>query len=106
MEKHDVLSRLHDVIDRKFDRKDRSKFVEPVLLKLKMTLWSLSEEFGDCEPELVSQLLKELVKEGRVVSNVDQEGVHGFDVYFIPSTELLNEEMVNTYHHIKKKLRK
>ncbi len=98
----DVLKALHAMIDKKFGRVKRGKFVSPHLLKSKMTLWSISGEFMDYEPELIAPLLKDLVKQGVVESNI--ESTYPLDAYFIPKSELMDEKLYDTYAYVKKKV--
>ena len=97
-----ILKRLHDFIDKKFNRKDRTKKVSPVLLENKMTLWNISEEFKDVNPELMAKLLRKLVTRGSVASNIDEDGIYPFDAYFIPVEEIINKEHFKIYLSIKK----
>ena len=99
-----ILKELHNIIDRKFNRTDRSKKVSPVLLKNKMTLWSLAEEFINESPEKLSESLRELTERGSVVSNIDEDGIYPFDAYFIPKTELINEDHFAIFSSVVKSL--
>lgn len=101
---NDILAELHYIIDEKFKRTDRSKMVNPILLKNQLTLWFISQHFINENPEVIAILLKELVKEGRVVTNLDE--VSPIDAYFIPKTELIDEESFKIYSNINKKLLK
>ena len=100
----EVLKKLHQIIDKKFKRSDRSKKVNPVLLKAKMTLFTLADEFSDKDPGELQKLLKELVDKGSIVTNLNNEGVYPFDAYFIPKTELIDEELFKIYLHVKSQL--
>lgn len=42
---NDILQALHRMIDKKFVRTKRGKYVNPHILKAKMTLWSIAAEF-------------------------------------------------------------
>ncbi len=98
---NEILKELHKIIDRKFNRTDRSKKVNPLLLEAKMTLWCLAEEFKHKDPSELVELLKELVVRGSVVTNIEEEGVYPFDAYFIPKTELLDKDQFKIYAHVK-----
>lgn len=102
----DLLLRIHDMIDKKFNRADRSKYVSPYLLKLKMTLWSMSGEFIDYDPGIILGLLTELVNRGSVVTNIGEDGVYPFDAYYIPKAELMDEKAYDIYVSVKKKIMK
>lgn len=102
--KINLLSTLHSLIDKKFNRKDRSKMVAPDLLKSKLTLWGIATELIDYKPEEISQELKKLVNDGSVVTNLDREATFVFDAYFIPKTELLDEEEYKIYLKVKSKI--
>lgn len=84
----DVLKRLHEIIDTKFNRSNRLKAVDPIVLKHKMTLWSLVDEFPEVTPFELMNMLKVLVERKSVETNLGNTGVHGFDSYFIPKLEL------------------
>lgn len=99
-----ILQSLHEMIDKKFNREDRSKFVSPNALKNTLTLWYITNEFIDYEPKLVSRLLKELVSNGSVITNLDIDNVFPFDAYFIPKTELIDDKDYNNYIDIKRKI--
>lgn len=97
----DILQALHVYIDKKFGRKERGKYINPYILKEKMTLWSISEEFVNYEPETICKLLKELIERGSIESNLDSENSYPFDAYFIPKTELIDEALYDTYISVK-----
>lgn len=101
---NDVLRTLHQMIDNKFGRTERGKYVNPHLLKTKMTLWSIAGEFANYEPELICKLLKELIERGSLISNMDEEKINPFDAYFIPKSELIDEEEYNIYAKVKRKV--
>lgn len=90
----EVLQHLHLMIDHKFGRKKRDKYVNPHILKAKMTMWSIAGEFINYEPELICKLLKELIERGSVVSNLNDEHIYPFDAYFIPKNELMDEKII------------
>lgn len=98
----DILKHLHVIIDNKFGRTNRAKKVNPNLLELKITLFTISKEYENQEPELISNLLKELVKRGSVTTNFGNKGVYPFDAYFIPTTEILNKEHFEIYTYVKR----
>lgn len=102
--KINLLSTLHSLIDKKFNRKDRSKMIALNLLKTQLTLWSIATELNDYKPQEIAMELKKLVKDGSVVTNLDKETTFPFDAYFIPKTELLNEEEFNIYLKVKSKI--
>lgn len=83
----ELLIALHEIIDKVFKRKDRTRFVNKTLLMSKMTLWRISIEFQDCDPSVVCTLLKELIELGCVITNMNEADVTPFDAYFIPRTE-------------------
>lgn len=89
----DMLQALHIMIDNKFGRTKRGKYVNPYILKAKMTLWSIAEEFINYDPELICKLLKELIERGSIESNLDNEKIYPFDAYFIPKSELMDEKL-------------
>ena len=69
---NEYLERLHAFIDKKFNRKDRQKYVDPIVLKLKMTMWALAGYFKDTEPGYMAVIFKKLLDRGSVVSNLDE----------------------------------
>lgn len=83
-----VLSRLHKMIDAKFGRQKRDTKVDSIRLKHSLTLFAISKEFIKEDPETIVTVLKQLVRQGRVITNIEQENVNPFDAYFIPKTEL------------------
>ncbi|GEM_PF-5858231 len=85
---NDMLNRLHQMIDVKFSRKKRSEKVCNIRVKCALTLFAISNEFLIYDPEQIMIILKQLVKEGRVVTNIDEQNVNPFDAYFIPKSEL------------------
>ena len=97
----DMLDALHVMIDRKFRRTKRDKYVNPHILKATITLWSIGGEFINYEPKIICKLLKELVARGSVESNLGNENIYPFDAYFIPKTELMNEKSYDTYAYVK-----
>lgn len=103
---NEVLKKLHEMIDTKFNRKKRGKYVNPYLLKAKMTLWSISVEYIDQDPTAIVVLLKRLIQRGSVASNIDQAGVFPFDAYFIPTTELMDEKEFDVYARINREILK
>jgi len=100
----DILKALHIMIDKKLGRTERGKYVNPYILKAKMTLWSIAGEFIDYEPELICKLLKELIERGSIESNLGDENIYPFDAYFIPKTELMDEKLYDTYAYVKRKV--
>lgn len=104
MENNNLLRKLHEIIDIEFKRTDRSKYVNPYLLKSKITLFCLSKYFIDENPTELVFRLKELIKRGSVISNINDNGVNPFDAYVIPKQELLDETEFDTYTKIKKQL--
>lgn len=102
--KINMLTTLHSLIDKKFNRKDRSKMISPILLKSQMTLWSIASELIDYKPQEISMELKKLVNDGSVLTNLDNEKTFVFDAYFIPKTELLDEEEFKIYMKVKSKI--
>lgn len=82
-----MLEMLHNLIDKKFKRESRRKYIDPILLKSKITLYALSGEFSDYEPSMISKTLKSLTDSGRVVTNLDEGKCFAPDAYFIPKTE-------------------
>lgn len=100
----DILKSLHIMIDKKFGREKRDKYVNPHILKAKMTLWSIAGEFINYEPELICKLLKELIERGSIESNLDNEKIYPFDAYFIPKEELMDEKLYDTYAHVKRRV--
>lgn len=100
----DILQALHIMIDKKFGRTKRGKYVNPHILKAKMTLWNIAGEFINYEPELICKLLKELIERGSIESNLNNENIYPFDAYFIPKTELIDEKLYDTYTHVKRRV--
>ena len=103
---NEILSRLHQIIDKKFNRIDRNKKVNPVLLENGMTLFSLIDEFPDKTPEEMAVFLKTLVARKSVVTNMGNEDIFPFDAYFIPSTEIIDKEYFKIYCYVKSILHK
>jgi hypothetical protein len=103
---NEVLKKLHEMIDTKFNREKRGKYVNPYLLKTKMTLWSISGEYIDKDPAEIAVLLKRLIQRGSVISNIDQSGVFPLDAYFIPTTELMDEKEFDIYARINREILK
>ncbi len=101
---NDILQRLHKVIDEKFNRTDRTKRVDPFLLKKKVTMWALAKEFEDIEPTEMVGILQDLVIRDSVETNIFDDDVNPFDAYFIPKTELMSEEDFKTYMRVKGEL--
>lgn len=99
----DLLKQLHLMIDKKFNRINRDKYVNPFILKAKLTLFSISKEFIDYDPKFIVKLLKILVKRGSVITNIDEPNINPFDAYFIPSTELADESEYIAYSKGKNK---
>ncbi|MCS4164438.1 hypothetical protein [Sphingobacterium sp. BIGb0116] len=85
---NEVLSRLHQMIDVKLSRKKRSEKVCSIRVKYALTLFAISNEFLTYDPEQIMIILKQLVKEGRIVTNIDEQNVNPFDAYFIPKSEI------------------
>lgn len=83
-----LLHQLHVMIDKKFNRTNRSVKIDPIVLKAKMTSWAIADEFVEVDPVVMDMLFRKLVERGSVVTNIDDEGVSPFDIYFIPATEL------------------
>lgn len=102
--KINMLATLHSLIDKKFNRKDSSKMVSPILLKSQLTLWSIASELIDYKPQEISMELKKLVNNGSVVTNLDNEKTFIFDAYFIPKTELIDEKEYEIYLKVKSKI--
>lgn len=104
MEENTLIRKLHEIIDKEFNRKDRSKKVSPYILKQRMTIWSLSKYFiGENPIDLVLNL-KKLIDRGSVVSNMIDVSFFPFDSYFIPKSELLDEKEFDIYLQVKKQL--
>lgn len=101
----EVMKRLHQMIDVKFNRTDRMKKINPFLLEAKMTLWSITGEFVDEDPVYIGTLLRQLVQRGSIVTNL-AEGVYPLDAYFIPKVELIDKEDFKIYARIKNILHK
>lgn len=104
MENNHILRKLHEIIDIEFKRTDRGKYVNPYLLKSKITLFCLSKYFINENPKELVNKIKELIKRGSVISNINDDGVNPFDAYFVPKSELLDEMEFDTYCKIKKQI--
>jgi len=89
--KEETLEILILMIDKKYQRKSRRQKIDPIRLKHTITLWAISQDqyFGEYDPKIVVNKLKELVSEGIVETNISEESnLHPFDTYFIPKIEL------------------
>lgn len=109
MPKNDILAELHKFIDIKFSRKDRSKVIDPNMLKIKLTMYSLVEYFGNLgiSPEYLAREFRLLALNESIVTNIDDFGIHPFDAYFVPKTELkISDENMIIYNEINKILHK
>ena len=100
-----LLVKLHEMIDIKFNRKNRSKLIAPPELKARMSLVAITREFfEEYSPDLIAVLMMKLIANGSVVSNIGEEGIYPTDAYFIPKTEMMDEEAYRIYSSVKNRI--
>ena len=62
------------------------------IVKVKANMIGLTSYFMDkYPPELVANTLKRLIVRGVIISNIDEEGIHPTEAYFLPENYVSSE---------------